>query len=258
MQTIAANGFYKNRTEFCKRHVIWSSYTDYPKIERYFDTDRLEKLKAHILIEMEVKRKTIPHKIIEDVSYDKKLYDQVLKEKWNIYEEKPIENAAQFMSVIRQVVNNDPSRCEKIKQIIDSHHKVIIFYNFNYERESLFEMAKQINITIKEWNGHNHESLPDTNEWIYLVQYNAGSEGWECTITDTIIFYSLSYSYRMMVQAAGRIDRRNTTFKDLYYFYLISKSPLDSSILKSLKNKRDFNQHKYCISLLSQEKQSLL
>ena len=253
-----ANGFYKNRTAFCKRHVVWSNYTDFPKIDHYIDTDHLEKLRASILIEMEVQRSRVTHKIFEQVEYNKKQYDYVTKEKWNIYEDKPIENAPQYMSIIRQIVNSNQSRLNKILEILKEHSKVIIFYNFDYERESILLLAHSNDILIKEWNGHNHEPLPEGSKWIYLVQYAAGSEGWECTETDTIIFYSLSYSYRMMKQAAGRIDRRNTKFKNLYYFYLISKSPLDSSILKSLKNKKDFNAHKYYISLDSQEKQFLL
>lgn len=247
-----ANGFYKNRTAFCKRHVVWASYTDFPKIDHYVDEEYLEKLRKSILIEMEVQRTRSIHKIFEPVIYDKTKYDYVTKEKWNIYKDQPIENAPQYMSVIREIVNSDQSRLDKILEIMKTHEKVIIFYNFDYEREAILELADSNDILIKEWNGHNHEPLPKGFKWIYLVQYNSGSEGWECTDTDTIIFYSLSYSYRMMKQAAGRIDRRNTKFKDLYYFYLLSKSPLDSSILKSLRNKRDFNAHKYYISLSSQ------
>ena len=240
-----ANGFYKNRTQFYIRHVVWSSYTDFPKIDHYIDEEYLEKLKNHILIKMDVKRKTSHHKILEYVEYDKKLYYDVSKDKWNIYDDKPIENPPQYMSIIRKIVNSDPTRCDKVLSIMKDHSKVIIFYNFDYERIALINMANDNEILIKEWNGHNHQTVPEGNTWIYLVQYNAGSEGWECTDTDTIIFYSLSYSYRMITQAAGRIDRRNTKFKDLYYYYLVSESLIDKEIMKALKNKKDFNEKKF-------------
>ena len=240
-----ANGFYKNRTEFYTRHVVWSRYTDFPKIDHYVDVERLEKLKNYILIKMDVKRKTFQHKILETVQYDKKMYLNVSKDKWNVFDDKPIENAPQYMSVIRRIVNDDPSRCEKVLNIIEDHNKVIIFYNFDYERIALLNMANDNDILIREWNGHNHQSIPEGDKWIYLVQYNAGSEGWECTDTDTIIFYSLSYSYRMLKQASGRIDRRNTKFVDLYYFYLVSESNIDKEIMKALKNKKDFNERDF-------------
>ena len=240
-----ANGFYKNRTQFYTRHVVWSRYTTYPKIEKFIEEDHLEKLKRSILIEMNVKRSTVRHKILETVDYDKRSYEMINKDRWDIFNDKPIENASQYISIIRKIVNSDPSRLDKIKQYIKKHNKIIIFYNFDYERELILNFANELAIDISEWNGHKHEPIQTTSQWIYLVQYNAGAEGWECTETDTIVFYSLSYSYRMITQAAGRIDRRNTKFVDLYYYYLASESGIDKAIMKSLKEKKDFNEQKF-------------
>lgn len=94
---------------------------------------------------------------------------------------------------------------------------------------------------IAEWNGHKHQPIPDTDKWVYLVQYNAGAEGWNCVNTNTMIFYSQNYSYKVMVQAAGRIDRVNTLFRDLYYYHLKSRSGIDLAISRALKNKKKFN-----------------
>lgn len=237
-----ANGFYKNRTEFYTRHVIWSRYTTYPKIDRYINTDLIDKYRSMIQIEMPVKRHTVPHVIFEAVDYDKEKYKKVVKERWNIFEDKPIENAPQYMSVIRRIVNSDFSRVKRLRELIKSHRKTIIFYTFDYEREIILNLARMMEIDVAEWNGHKHEPIPEKEWWIYLVQYSSGSEGWECVQTDTIIFYSLSYSYRMTKQAEGRIDRRNTNFTNLYYYFLISNSPLDVSIKESLNNKKDFNE----------------
>ena len=252
-----ANGFFKNRTEFYRKHIIFSRYTNYPKIERYINTTYLDKLKDSILINMDVNKKTVPHRIDITMDYDKDIYKMISQKKWNPFEEVPIENASQYTSSQRRVVNGDKSRINKLRELIFLHRKVIVFYNFNYERDAILKLLDEINISYGEWNGHNHTPIPKDEACVYLVQYNAGSEGWNCVETNVIIFFSLSYSCRMTHQAAGRIDRRNTEFKDLYYYYFYSESSIDKNILKSLKEKKDFNEKKYYEKMTSQNLQLL-
>lgn len=240
-----ANGFYKNRTQFFNRHAVFSRYTDFPKIEKYIEEDHLEKLKASILIQMNVSRDTLPHRINIIFEYDKELYKLVTEKRWDFIEDKPIENASRYTQLQRRIVNSELRRVEKLKEIIQIHNKIIVFYNFDYERDLMIELFEKMKIPFGELNGHVHSEIPNSDSWVYIVQYNAGSEGWNCVETNAIIFYSLSYSYRMMHQAAGRIDRRNTPYKDLYYYYFQSKSSIDQAILKSLEKKKDFNEKKY-------------
>ena len=240
-----ANGFYKNRTQFFNRHAVFSRYTDFPKIEKYIEEDHLEKLKASILIQMNVSRDTLPHRINIIFEYDKELYKLVTEKRWDFIEDKPIENASRYTQLQRRIVNSELRRVEKLKEIIQIHNKIIVFYNFDYERDLMIDLFEKIKIPFGELNGHVHSEIPNSDSWVYIVQYNAGSEGWNCVETNAIIFYSLSYSYRMMHQAAGRIDRRNTPYKDLYYYYFQSKSSIDQAILKSLEKKKDFNEKKY-------------
>lgn len=240
-----ANGFYKNRTEFYKRHVIFSRYTNFPKIERYVEENYLEELKRSILIEMPVQRKTVPHRINIITNYDEILYKNMAKDRWDFIDDKPIENASRYVQLQRRIVNGDINRITRLKEILEIHERVIVFYNFDYERDSILKLIKDMNLAHGELNGHTHSDIPENDRWIYIVQYNSGSEGWNCINTNVIVFFSLSYSYRMMHQAAGRIDRRNTPYKDLYYYYLYSNSSIDKAILKSLEKKKDFNEKKY-------------
>lgn len=240
-----ANGFYKNRTEFYKRHVIFSRYTNFPKIERYVEENHLEELKRSILIEMPVQRKTVPHRINIITNYDEILYKNMARDRWDFINDKPIENASQYVQLQRRIVNGDINRITRLKEILEIHKRIIVFYNFDYERDSILKLIKDMKIAHGELNGHIHSDIPENDRWIYIVQYNSGSEGWNCINTNVIVFFSLSYSYRMMHQAAGRIDRRNTPYKDLYYYYLYSNSSIDKAILKSLEKKKDFNEKKY-------------
>jgi len=240
-----ANGFYKNRTEFTREHIVYSHFTKFPKIDRYINTGKLLKLRRSILIDMDFKRETIPHHEDVYVSYDIETYKDVSRTRWNPYKNEPIQNAGELCYIWRKIVNSDQSRQVAVLEIFERHPRVIIFYNFDYELEILRNLGYGSKVKVAEWNGHKHEPIPNSKSWVYLVQYSAGCEGWNCITTDTIIFYSQNYSYKVMVQAAGRIDRLNTPYTDLYYYHLKSRSGIDLAISKALKEKKNFNETKY-------------
>lgn len=243
-----ANGFFRNRTEFNNEHVIYKPFSKFPQIDRYINTGRLIRLRNRILVDMDFKRETISHH--EDVYtvYDALTYKDISKRRWNIWEDRPIETASEYCSVLRRVVNSDESRKKALLDIVNAHPKVIIFYNFNYELDILKNLDYGKDFKIAEWNGHKHQPIPEGDKWIYLVQYNAGNEGWNCIKTDTIIFYSQNYSYKVMIQASGRIDRLNTPYTDLYYYHLKTRSGIDLAISKALKNKKQFNENRFALS----------
>jgi len=240
-----ANKFYKNRTEFLRRHAVYNRFTKYPKVERYIETLHLSKLRDKITVVMNYEKPTIAHDKIIITKYDKDMCAKVLVKRWNVFKNKPVKTIAELCYLLRKVVNSDPSRIEAVRKIILTHSKLIIFYNFDYELELLRELGKELKIKTAEWNGHNHNEIPSSKKWVYLVQYTAGAEGWNCIETDTILFYSQNYSYKTMVQAAGRIDRLNTPFKDLHYYHLRTSSQIDVAILKALKTKKSFNVTKF-------------
>lgn len=241
-----ANGFYKSKNEFVKRHVIYSyGFTKFPRIDRYVETKRLERLRNDILVTMEYEKPTVPHHETWECEYDKALYRHVMRDRWDPWKDEPIQDVSGLCYVLRRVANGDPSRIDILEKILKDHPKVIVFYNFNYELAMLRDFAERMDILCREWNGQKHELIPTGDRWMYLVQYTAGAEGWNCIETDTLIFYSQNYSYKIMQQSAGRIDRMNTPFTDLYYFHLRSSAPIDLAILKALKNKKDFNESRY-------------
>lgn len=243
-----ANGFYKNRTAFKREHVVYKPFAKFPKVERYLGEARLIKLKNQILVHMPYEKLTIRHSITRKVEYNKELLDSVIKNRWHIYQNRPIRDIAELFIVMRRVVNSDPSRVRELRELLSSNPKMIVFYNFDYELEILRRL--QDVTAVAEWNGHKHEDIPQAESWAYLVQYAAGSEGWNCTETDTTAFYSLTYSYKQWEQAHGRIDRINTNYIDLYYFTLKSKSVVDGAIFSSLKRKQNFNVGKFDHTLL--------
>lgn len=266
-----ANGFYRNRTEFKREHVVYNTFTKFPKVERFVQTNRLVKLRNSLLVEMPYRRHTTRHPKEVLVGFDQKAFDRVWKERWNIYEDQPIRDVSEMFAKVRRVVNSDASRIAALKALMAIHPRLIVFYNFDYELEMLrslssesisknnspntsdsesskFSIPDQLDSTktdgliVSEWNGHKHQPLPQTERWLYLVQYAAGGEGWNCITTNAMCFYSLPYSYKLFEQAHGRIDRLNTPYVDLYYYTFMSFSLIDLAISRSLSQKKSFNE----------------
>lgn len=240
-----ANGFYKNRTEFSQEHIVYKRFSKFPQVDRYINTGRLIRLRDRILVDMDFKRPTIAHHEDVIVPYDVRTYKDIGKTRWDIFKNEPIENASMLCYVWRRIVNEDPARRQAVLDIFEKHPKIIVFYNFDYELDILKSIHYGDDVEVAEWNGHAHQPIPDSERWVYLVQYTAGCEGWNCIRTDTIVFFSQNYSYKVMQQASGRIDRLNTPFRDLYYYHLKSKAAIDLAISKALREKKKFNETRF-------------
>ena len=240
-----ANGFFRNKTEFNNEHVVFDPNTPFPRVDRYLYTSRLVRLRNRILVQMKGKNPACRHDQEVICAYDVAKYKEICRERWNFWKEKPIENASEFCQCLRKLVNTDSSREVLLLEILEKHPTTIIFYNYDYELEILRNLGKNNGFEVAEWNGHKHQEIPEGKKWIYLVQYNAGSEGWNCLRTDTIIFYSQNYSYKTMIQASGRVDRMNSPYLDLYFYYFKSKSSIDLAISRSLRSKKNFNEGQF-------------
>ena len=240
-----ANGFYRNKSEFNREHVVFSRYTKFPKVEKYLNTGRLIRLRDRILVDMDFKRKTVSHHEDIYVRFNVSKYKDAIKNRWDPYKQEPIQQAGALCYVLRRIVNEDVSRQVALLELYEKHPKMIVFYNFDYELDILKGLYYGENVEVAEWNGHKHQPVPSGRRFVYLVQYTAGAEGWNCITTDTIVFYSQNYSYKILEQARGRIDRMNTPYTDLYYYHLKSRSGIDLAISKALQQKKKFNERRW-------------
>lgn len=242
-----ANGFYRNRTDFSEQHIVWDRFAKYPKVKRYVNVGLLEARRRKILVPMPAERHTRRNRAYISVKYDKETYESIVKKRVDPWTGEPYKNAGGVCYGLRKCVNSDGSRVGHIRLLAKKRKKLIVFYNFDYERDILLTLRDEF--TVAEWNGHNHEPIPATDSWVYLVQYTAGAEGWNCVETNTIVFYSLNYSWKVLEQAEGRIDRINTPFTDLRYFYLFSESGIDSAIREAVRKKGVFNERIFAHNL---------
>lgn len=242
-----ANGFYKNRTAFSEQHIVWDRFAKYPKVKRFVNTGVLESRRRRIIVPMPAERHTRRNRKDIFVPFDRDEYDLIVKKRMDPWTKEPIRNAAGVCYALRRSVNSSGNRLDRLRKIVAKRHRVIVFYNFNYERDELLKLKDEL--VVAEWNGHAHEPIPEEDSWVYLVQYTAGAEGWNCTETDTVVFYSLNYSYKVLEQAEGRIDRINTPYTDLWYYYFKSESGIDSAISKAVAEKATFNERVFAHNL---------
>lgn len=244
-----ANGFYKNRSEFLARHAVFARYAKYPKIDRWVDTKRLVALRRRILVTMEY-TKPAEHKVrVINCNYSVKAYKDILRDRFDYEKNEPISSQGRFCYLLR-ICGNNLDKLAKVSNILKEYGPAIIFYNYDQEYYDLCSSLSAQGYTVRCYNGHQHDPTPSgefspNSKWAYLVQYNAGAEGWNCIATPNMIFYSLNYSYKMMLQASGRIDRCNTPFRELNYFVLTNDSPIEYRIRDCLKRKEKFNENAY-------------
>lgn len=243
MTVFIANGFYRNKTDFVDQHVEYDQWVKYPKVKAFHNVGKLSQLRNKILIPMTFERTTTRHKRMIKSKFDLTTYTQIMRDRWNVFEDRPIENASELLQCLRRLAATDDDRQFNAKFLMDIHDKIIVFYNYNYERDILIQLCRELGRKYWQWNGHVHQEVPDTDEWIYLVQYTAGAEGWNCITTNTILFYSMNYSFKIVEQAEGRIDRINTKFTDLEYYYLTSEAQVEKDIYKAITTKKKFNEN---------------
>lgn len=237
-----ANGFFNSLTQYRQEHFEYDPWSKFPRIKGYHGTNKLVRLRERLLVPMDFHRETVSHHIDISCDFDMVRYKRLTKSRWNDEKDQPIQNSAELCGMMRKIVNTDLSRQISVLDILKKHRKAIIFYNYDYELDILRKLCEENGIVYAEWNGHFHQEIPETDDWIFLCQYNAGAEGWNCIKTDCIIFYSANYSYKIMTQAAGRIDRMNTPYKDLYYYHLKSKASIDLAVERAIREKKKFNE----------------
>lgn len=241
-----ANGYFRNKRDFEQRHVVYNRYSKYPQVDKYINDQILQRMRDSILVNIDYDNPRVRHQEVFLVDYDKESYRVLMKDRWNIYENKPIENISELCYLLRKTVNAHPSRLNETLRIAEECPRLIIFYNFNYELDMLRSAPWPEGTVIGEWNGQRHDmEVPKSDRWVYLVNYIGGSEGWNCIETNTMLFYSQNYSYKALEQAMGRIDRRNTSFRDLYYYSFKTYAPIDMAISRALKRKKNFNESRF-------------
>ena len=127
----------------------------------------------------------------------------------------------------------------------DFKDRVVIFYNYDHQRNQLYEMITHLKRPCARYCAEykEEEIFNENDNAVILVQYKSGSTGIDWLKKSYVcIFYCLCDSYIEFIQAKGRINRHGQTKKPIYYI-LISKgkNSVDELNYNALQNKQDFN-----------------
>lgn len=249
-----AHGFVRNKTDFHSRYCVFSRFSKYPKIERYVGEQELSRFRSKIFVIMKDQRQTKRHYKRIFTEFDRSLYNFVVKERKNPFnlDEKtglplPCMDMGEICRVCRHIVNTDSSKLDALGDIYKQFPRIIVFYNYDYELDVLRNWCELSEIPYSEWNGHKHQEVLGGDTWLYLCQYAAAQEAWNCITTNCTVFFSPNYSYKAMEQSAGRIDRMNTSYTDLYYFIFLTNSSIDKQIWDAVGKKKRFQESKFVL-----------
>lgn len=256
-------GICKNKTEFYKRYVVMGRQR-YGSIE--FNTvvgyQNTELLKEHI------KRRTSKKYTVNDMvempdlieqyiefkcssEYKKIKNDRIMESNGSIIK---LDTISKLYSTLRQQANIT-DKLEYLEYIINSNEEdnVLIFYNFNYEKDMIINYLKSKKIKVDyiingvTKNYPIKENFELINNTVTLVQIQAGGTGIELTYINKVVYFSPTYSYQDYIQSIGRAYRNGQENKVLVYKFKVLNS-IETDIWECLERKEDFNERLYSIT----------
>lgn len=133
-------------------------------------------------------------------------------------------------------------KIEALKDLLEStSDRVIIFYNFNNELESISKLCtKPVSIVNgKEKDLSSYEKYDDS---VTLIQYQAGAMGLNLQKANKIIYFTPPLSSELFEQSKKRVHRIGQE-KPCFYYLLTVKNSVEGRIYKTLAMRKDFTDY---------------
>lgn len=246
-------GLSRNKTEFVRRFQRIDRSRGFPLLLGYNEEPLLEEWWAGIAKPLE--RTGDMHLPSQNIAVtpemDLKTYRTYQKAvKQRLYtvdgEDEMLDSPSKLFATLRQIPT--PARVDALQSIVESTDEhIVVFYNFNVEREAILAMLKKSFKGRKIYEQSGHQSkLPHRDKWanlkpsVTLVQYQSGSQAIELTYASVTVYLSPCTSYANYEQSKGR-TRRNGQKKVTLFYHIAAEDSIDRHIWGIIKQKRDFS-----------------
>lgn len=235
---------------FCVYEIEQYNGFPFKKLIGYKNTKELDKIinENCVFFKRDIKNKQIPKEI--DIKFDKPKKYAFFK-RVRIYEDFVADNASKLFVNLRKMCSGNIDKYEVDKQKIqwledfceNLNFRLVIFYNFNFEKDKIIELMKKLKIPYSQFNGAVKD-LSNFNKYengVVLCQYQSASLGLNDLVKSNVcILYSPSLNYTDYTQSKKRIDRIGQTKKPLFY-NLYCKDTIEEKILETIKKGQDFD-----------------
>lgn len=242
---------YKMFTDtFCVYQIEQYGGFPFKKLVGYKNTDVLDKIinENCVFFKRDVNNDQIPTEI--DVKFDKpNKYDYF--KRIRVYEDYAADNVSKLFVTLRKLCSGNIDKYAVDKQKIqwledfceDLTFRVVLFYNFNFEKDKIIALMEKLKIPYSQYNG-SVKDLTNFEKYegsVVLCQYQSASLGINNLVKSNVcVLYSPSLNYTDYIQSKKRIDRIGQTKKPLFY-NLYCKGTVEEKILKTIKKGKDFD-----------------
>lgn len=127
-----------------------------------------------------------------------------------------------------------------VKDLIEStEERLIIFYNFNAERDLLRGICGDRPVSEVSGSRKDLDAYESNSDSVTLIQYQAGAYGLNLQKCRRIIYFTLPESSELFEQSKKRIHRIGQD-RTCFYYYPICAGSIETRIMATLKKRKDY------------------
>lgn len=130
--------------------------------------------------------------------------------------------------------------------LTSTNDRVVVFYEYNVEKEVIEQVAKKLDKPISYVNGEvkNLSNFNNYEDAVLIVNYKAGAKGGNYQLANKMILFSPTESAENYSQAKKRIHRVGQE-KTCFYWELVGEKTIEEDIYEAVRKGVDYNDYMF-------------